>query len=215
MTERGAEWKGAPRYRGGSGKAGERRAACRPTAPRRRLLAHRGRCGILSGMPYLRVDKWMRVGAGLGLGLLLAAQGKVWPWLLVPLERCDPEFVGPPAEAVANEGSASRPHDERPADKRRKGLPLLLPDNAPAPRWPVHSLARRAGGARDGVVSCGPRRPSMGRGDGLIVAADPLAWHALLDPLERVWTARPAAGRVPPGDPAVRFCIRPTGPPGA
>ena len=102
-------------------------------------------------MLTLRVDKWLREGSGVGLLLLLVAQEKVCPWLLMP-----------PPPGVQRWCAASAPAADacKRSEKRTKPtLPCILPD-APAPRWPAgwsQTTIRQTTGVRDGVLTCGQK----------------------------------------------------------
>jgi hypothetical protein len=144
-------------------------------------------------MLTLRVDKWLRVGAGCGVLLLLVAHQKLCPWL-----------VDPPTSIEA-ESAKTKPHhrfdflpvrladplpdDEEPAKHTLPWLPYLLPDSAAVtPRWPVSwnvVALRPAAGWRDGIVSCGGLRPGVrGLSAQTPIDAADLAWHVFLTPAE-------------------------------
>jgi hypothetical protein len=164
-------------------------------------------------MLTLRVVKWLRLSAGLGLLLLLAAQQKVCPWVFKvtgdkPTESAEAESAPLPTAPDADS-------DADDARTNKRTLPHLLPD-ATAPRWPAsahQSTARQVTGARDGVVSCGEREPSRDpRTFGHPACAVVPPW---LD-LRAAWLER----RVPivtrstvHRDPALHSAINRTGPP--
>lgn len=163
---------------------------------------------MMFGMPSLRVDKWMRVGAGFGLLLLLAAQEKVCPWLLAPPSESDPNAAAPqPPQPDGDEG---------PGKRGAKRLPYVLPD-ATAPRWPAawnQTTLRQTTGWHDGVVSCGQRDPSAG-GSAPVQGTRPdrWAWHCFLQPVQPRGLIERLDSAVTPTDPAVRTSISRTGPP--
>lgn len=160
----------------------------------------------MAEMLALRVDKWVRVGSGLGLLLLLVAQEKVCPWLFTVPSRPEPEAV------------TSQPaSDESKAAKKRanKRLPHILPD-APAPRWPGawgQLTFRSTNGDRDGFVN-GGRNDQNGDDSPVSVAvgSDPTAWRCFpsYDPASLISLR---IFFVPSADPALRTCISHTGPP--
>lgn len=155
-------------------------------------------------MLAFRLDKWVRVAAGLGMLLLLLAQEKVCPWLLRRPHCAESQPAALPR--AANETDA-------PEQRRKPVLSHVLPD-APVPRWPAswnQVTLRQTTGARDGVVSCGeenPRRDASTR-----AAEDAPAWRCFLQPRRPVDSAPPAATYRVMADPAVRTSITPTGPP--
>ncbi len=110
----------------------------------------------MGGMFTWRVDKSLRIGAGLGLLLLLVAQEKVCPWLFTPLER------GNPAQADAPDAPKPTQQSEQKEESKEQALPHVLPD-APAPRWPAawsQLSLRETICTRDGVHACGGLRPA-------------------------------------------------------
>lgn len=107
-------------------------------------------------MVFWRSDKWLRIGAGVGL-LLVAAQEKLCPWL-----------ANPPPDPIQAKAPPKRQ------------LPYLQVDTA-APRRPaacLQSAARDAEGRREGIVSRGPQESSA-----VSIPAPPVdldvTWHAL------------------------------------
>jgi hypothetical protein len=152
-------------------------------------------------MLSLWADKLARVGSGLGLLLLLAAQENVCPWLIA-------QPATPPATPVS-ENPNEQPKRPKPS------LPLVLRDAPPRPKlagW-AHATMRQACGDRDGVVSCGSRNPQQDESGPQGVAANPLAWHALQSPVEPNGVSVCAGGCRPKNELALRSCITPTGPP--
>jgi hypothetical protein len=152
------------------------------------------------------MDRCVRMGAGLGLLLLLAAQEKVCPWL-----------VTPPVEPERGTGAApAAPGNEPKPHKRGKtSLPHLLPDTPTLRRSAATSqtTVRQTAGARDGVVSCGRRNPAPVGGSSTLAGSDPCGWHLLLEPIRPGKWVLPPVRDFRPMDAAVRTCIRPTGPP--
>ena len=162
----------------------------------------------MTGMFTMRMDKWVRVGSGFGLLLLLLAQEKVCPWLLAT-----------PGKSKPNTHAATPPSSEADRTQKKqdkKNLPHVLPD-APAPRWPAswsQTTLRQTTGARDGVVSRGRRDSAPSRSAWASnVGGDRWAWHRLLEPVEPVGMLQSTARSSVPVDPAVRTCISRTGPP--
>lgn len=107
-------------------------------------------------MRFRRADKLLRLTAGLGLLLMLAAEEKVCPWLLAPPVDADAPGSTTPADATDNSSQDADPNPE----------PLswvgCLPDAAPPAR--VASLARmwiieQGMDRHAGVIACGPVRP--------------------------------------------------------
>ena len=165
--------------------------------------------GIITQMLALRVDKWLRVGSGFVLLLFLVAQEKVCPWLVNPAGKAAPR----PRATTADPTRQPTP------EKRAKpSVPLLLAD-APAPRWPAswaQTTLRQTTGARDGVVSRGPRDRATGHLAPLLAAVgDSLAWHRFQQPLAALDSILPLRDLCSPVDPAVRTCLCRTGPPRA
>ncbi len=148
-------------------------------------------------MLIFRVDKWLRVGSGLAVLLLLAAQEKLWP--------------APPPEAADDAKPGKNPADK---DKHPR-LPVLqlLPD-APAPRWPAQwgqALSRETTGARDGVHTRGPREIASA-GPLQATPAEPAYWHVFrLTPEPGALLSQSPARA--PAAPAVLTAICQTGPP--
>ena len=172
-------------------------------------------------MLTLRMDKWLRVGAGCSVLLLLTAQQKLCPWLVDPPESTEAQSAKTKPHILFDfltARASDPPPDEEPAKRTSPRLPYLLPDSAAAtPRWSVSwnaAALRPAAGWRDGIVSCGGPRPE--RGSSTQAAADVvgLAWHVFLAPAEPVgvFTSCSAASltRV---HPAVGNSILRTGPP--
>ena len=150
----------------------------------------------------LRADKWVRVGCGFVLLLLLAAQEQFCPWLSHPEQ--------PRKQAEPTDGTPPRP-DKRP----KRDVPFVLRD-APRPTDPAasaQSALRQSIGVRDGVVSCGPRNTSAGANASPLVCDALADWHSLQLPFEAGSAIDPDCGQLPPPHPAVRTCISPTGPP--
>jgi hypothetical protein len=169
----------------------------------------------MSGMPSLRVDKWLSVGAGFGLLLLLSAQQRLCPWLTAtpPAE--------PGTEATPARGAQDAPDtaDRTPRKRAYPRLPYLLPgSNTATPRstagWSQAALRLR-NGWHDGVCSCGPQQPLIGASTAPVaIPPDRLAWHCfqqLATPAVAV-TQRTERGST---DPAVATAIARTGPPRA
>ncbi len=167
-------------------------------------LAHHATGGRMPRMLSLWTDRLARVGSGLGLLLLLAAQENVCPWLI-------PQPIQTPTPVPAREQSTDHPKRHKPI------LPLVLRDAPPRPKpvgW-AHATLRHTYGDRDGVVSCGPRDAESPNAGPPVAWSNPLAWHALQLPAE------PVTVRLSPDDqrampaPALHTCITPTGPPRA
>lgn len=119
-------------------------------------LAVRHGVAIVAGMLTFRADKWLRIGAGLGLVLLLAAQEKVWPWALRAAPAESDVEPRQPQPAPPTDPASSSDAEKKPT---KVLLPHLVPD-ATVPRWAVArdlTLRSTAPGARDGVVARGPR----------------------------------------------------------
>ncbi len=155
-------------------------------------------------MLSLRTDKWLRVGCGVGLLLLLAAQERVCPWLSSPQP---PQQEGP--KPAANSSKKTE-------NKRPRPVLSLVPSDAPMPSKPAawaQSTARLAAGERDGVVSSGLQKPKTRIAAAINLAATD--WHALQSPLETGDWLQLANHQKPPPNPAVGRCIIPTGPPRA
>ncbi len=161
-------------------------------------------------MLTLQVDKWLRVGAGFGLLLLLGAQQKLCPWL-----------SHPPSEAEGRVAEAKGSHDDEgqsPGKREPKRLPYLLTDTpAPDPRRPAawnQATLRKTIGWHDGVVSCGEQNPSSGASpaDQPAIANSP-AWHRFQQPVEPARLPRRPVCPTVLIDPAVRTSISRTGPP--
>jgi hypothetical protein len=155
-------------------------------------------------MLSLRTDKWVRVGCGLGILLLLAAQEQFCPWLSNPPQQ-QPGADPPP-------GAAKKPN-KRP----KPDLSLVLRDTPPLSKpaaWAQTTL-RQTIGDRDGVVSSGLRNPPVVGGASLAVGAVLPGWHDLQTPLATGSVIKLRDSRVPPPHPAVYTCITRTGPPRA
>jgi len=170
-------------------------------------LAAGSRLGIMREMLSLRTDRCVRVGAGLGLLLLLAAQEKACPWL-----------VTAPVKPERGTGAAPAPpgNEPKPHKRAKKSLPHLLPDTPTLRRSAATSqiTLRQTAGARDGVVSCGQRDPlSAGGNSATLAGGDPYGWQLLLGAMRPAGWVLPPARDFRPMDAAVRTCIRPTGPP--
>jgi hypothetical protein len=157
-------------------------------------------------MLTLRLDKWTRVVTGLGLLLLLVAQEKVCPWLATSarfVTTPEPEKKGPPTK-----------HDQEKRHHTRQILPHVVWDATPA-RWPLAwtpAGLRHSTGAREGVVSCGQERPTLGADTARLADGDLHDWLRLLQADIPLRPLSPVAlTRIP--DPAVRTSIHPTGPP--
>lgn len=167
----------------------------------------------MARMLSFRLDKWLRVGAGLGLLLLLAAQEKVCPWAWRLPESGARDSAEAPVPSPASSDAEDADSPER-KDKPRV-LPYLLPD-ATAPRWPAawnQVTVRQTIGARDGVVSCGKRDPArQDKPDHSAAGCDAASWRRFLRTQHGDW-AIPLAARVVVGDPAIRTSISRTGPP--
>jgi hypothetical protein len=165
------------------------------------------RYGIIYGMLAMRVDKWLRVGSGLVLLLFVVAQEKVCPALVNPAGKATPR-------SRANTTDPPR----TPGKREKTPVPLLLAD-APAPRWPAswaQTTLRQTTGARDGIVSCGPRDSVTGQpAPPLAATGDSLAWHRFQQPLAALDSILPLRDSRTPVDPAVRACLHRTGPPRA
>jgi len=161
-------------------------------------------------------DKLVRLSAGAGLVLLLAAEQKVCPWLLHPpaKARVGGGQTQPAHPARADQGPAERTA----APQRPKPEPLslisALPQALPA-RWSWSAdgaIWQELSGHRDGVVVCGPLRPSPAPSTQGTPANFP-SWR-LLDgqpPVVRAAEPRQAAGRI--ADPAIATLLLRTGPP--
>jgi hypothetical protein len=153
-------------------------------------------------MLSLRTDKWVRVGCGLGILLLLAAQEQFCPWLSNPPQQ-QKGAEPPPGEA------------QKPNKRPKPDLSLVLRDTLPPPKpaaWAQTTL-RQAIGARDGVVSCGLRNPPVASNAPLAAGEILPGWHSLQMPLAAGSVINPCNSRVPPPHPAVYTCITRTGPP--
>jgi len=159
----------------------------------------------------MRVDKWTRLACGLGLVLLVAAQEKVWPWLVEvpPAPRQDARAPSVPAAPADDD------HAGEPEKKAKPPLPHVVPD-APVPRWPAgwaEGTARDTLSVRDGVVSRGPRaggHPHAPVGDFHRARA---TWRALAGDAPAPDVAACPAEPMP--DRVLSTCIRRTGPPHA
>lgn len=166
----------------------------------------------------MRVDKGLRIGAGVGLLLLLAAQGKFCPWLTAPPPepQADGERPGAGGAPAAPDAAAA---PGAPAEGRKPAKPRLahlLPDTA-APRWPAswsQVVIRQAAGARDGVISQGQRDPGAP-----VAAALPAAaggdWHRLQRPAGPENVILAATARRSPPETHFQTVIQRTGPPAA
>ncbi len=171
---------------------------------------------MMGGMSRLWADKWMRIGSGLGLLLLAMASEKVCPWLHNPVSA--PQSGASAGQKVASANSDAQPAPvdgaakPKPDKPKRQPLPQISPD-APAPRWPVvwgQALARETTGARDGVLTRGPR--DVAAQPALPAMSNWLAWLRLQ--LDREPLAHLSQGpvRVPVAS-AVLTALCPTGPP--
>jgi|GEM_PF-6779528 len=154
-------------------------------------------------MLNLRADKTTRVACSLAVLLLLALQEKVWPWLLAA-----------PADGRTAD---TQPEQQRSSStKKTKRLPHIVPDAA-APRWTsgwAQAALRLAVGARDGVVSCGSRRPATGEQGSAALPAD-CTWAGWLKRSDGVVILLTAQVSCDFRDPAVHIVLLRTGPPAA
>ncbi len=161
----------------------------------------------MTGMLTLRADKWVRIGAGGALLLLLLAQQKLCPWLLAPPAPADPA----PAEA----DTATANEDKEEQQRQAARLPHLLPDAAaaPAPRWSASWDAdrhRATTGWHEGVVACGPRDQGA---PPTVAVSDEFNWHVFLCPVAPAQRASLVAGHVPAIHAVLITTILRTGPP--
>ncbi len=160
-------------------------------------------------MLTFRLQKWLRVSAGLSLFVLLAVQEKVCPWTRAASPASD---IGSPA---SHEDPATTNSDESESNEEAAFVPHVLPDTA-APRWSAnagHVALRQIIGARDGVQSCGRQRPE---------SSAPVSAAKTFSTLADAFRLRRCAfaPRVPdhfiaghPTDPSVGNAILPCGPP--
>jgi len=163
-------------------------------------------------MLTLRADKWLSVGAGFGLLLLISAQQRFCPWLMTTPPP-EPGTEAAPAERTA--GSSERSEHKRPQSR----LPYLLPDsNAATPRGTAGSsqaALRLRNGWCDGICSCGPRQALAGSPNlPPAIPPDHLAWHCFQQPVAPPLLTVGERAR-PGADPAIATCIARTGPPRA
>jgi len=164
-------------------------------------------------MSRLRVDKFARVTAGLGLLVLLAAQEKLGPWALTPPPASEASAKASDPPDTPADGDADVPEQSTDDHKPKKiSLQFVVPDAA-APRWAAswhQAELRLSGGARDGVVACG-QRDSIGPG---AAANDALpGWHALQLDLAPLEDAVLALAPVPTDPQRLLTVITRTGPP--
>lgn len=108
---------------------------------------------MMAGMLTSRLDRWMRVGAGCGLLLLLVAQQRLCPWLTTAPRDVD--------ECVADAADTkSTTTDEETTKRAIPQLPYVAAGmSAPLPRWSElndQTTIRRTLGHHDGVQPCGP-----------------------------------------------------------
>jgi hypothetical protein len=160
-------------------------------------------------------DRVARLAAAAGFLLLLVAEAKVCPWLLLLPVASDT----PHAEAERSEVAAAPLTEEgepvEPPEQQAVNLAAWLPDVLPV-RWPTHCsrvAQQELVGPRDGTVACGPLHLS-GQQTYPAGADDPGApWHATLqllpDPVSR--PAQPGCQRIQ--DPAISIFLQRTGPP--
>jgi hypothetical protein len=167
----------------------------------------------MGGMLTIRAEYWLRVGAGLGLLLLLATQEKVCPWLHLAANDAATDAVDAGGDQTTPPDPRQRTESDAESKSEAPPLPLLLPD-ATAPRWPAvfgDVSVDHVTSARDGVVACGARGPVHG-GAPLPAITRP-AWHALNEP--EIVTPAPRRARAHGNlrDPAICTSILPIGPP--
>jgi hypothetical protein len=159
---------------------------------------------MMDAMFPRRTNDWLRMAAGFGLVLLLAAQQKLWPSAVVPAAR----------PAGSEDGDPRQPNrGGQPHKRAAQPLPYLLPDT-PAPRWPAawnHASLRQIDNWRDGVLACGQRDSTSHPGPAVDAADARLAWHCFLE-TGTVPQTVPLADFLPPGA-AKLTDISPTGPP--
>lgn len=156
-------------------------------------------------MQTVRADNWLRVGSGVALLLLLAAQEKVCPALLRA-----PRPVAQPADTPTG--------PSKPKKRAAPVLPHIVPD-ATAPRWPaamsIQTAFRLALGDRDGTPAGGRQRLLVSDDLGVVVA-DSAPGGCRFDnrPAPDTVLPSPTIGTVP-RDPALGASIDRRGPPAA
>ncbi len=163
-----------------------------------------------------RLERWLRVSAGLGVLLLLVAQEKVWPWALrgLPLEQPAVDQQQPLVPQTLATSAADVADTSAPTDEEQKDQPVCLPYMVPdacAPRWPTtcHPFeTRQSIGTRDGVVSCGSRHPGERAGvDTLPLAIIP-DWRVLQRPAVRFVMVCERLSEAGGFDPAIFTALR-------
>jgi hypothetical protein len=168
-------------------------------------------------MLCIRADRVARFAAGAAFLLLLVAEAKVCPWLLLlPVAQETPHAEADGSDGAAAPGAEGGEPAE-PAEKRAVNLAAWLPDVMPV-RWPTHCSRvahQELVGPRDGTVACGPLRPCGVQTYPAGAADAAPSWRAPLgllpDPV-----LRPAqAGCQQIQDPAISIFLQRTGPPAA
>lgn len=165
-------------------------------------------------MQRLWTDRLARLSAGLAVVVLLAAEEKVCPHLLIPPAPADAEQRGGP-EAAPAPGSRPPAGGSKSAEAPA-GLTPLLPDVIPArwSGWADRVAQQETIGAREGTVACGPLAVKRAPGSVAAVAAAAGWWRAFVGrPDLHVVAPRVPARAVQ--DPAVKTLLLRTGPPGA
>ncbi|MBK9120727.1 MAG: hypothetical protein IPM18_14195 [Phycisphaerales bacterium] len=171
----------------------------------RRLAAVAG-AGTIIGMLSTRLDHWLRLGSGLGVLLLVAAQERVLPrWASEPAQPAHP------VQQIPFENDL--PGGEPPPSEHSNdlGFPQIMPD-CTVPRAAaggLHAAWRMTLGDRAGVVVSGPRDGYSGCA--ALEAVTAASWRALQVAI--VWQAPTAPVQGPIRDPAILRTITRTGPP--
>lgn len=158
-----------------------------------------------------RLDKWARLGAGLGVILLLVAQEKVWPWIARPQPTADATQVAETQTPPASNPEPSDDSDQAPHSKRV--LPHLTLEAA-FPRWAsgFDAAARHeALQERDGVIAAGSLRPTATATPNDTNDDVAALWRVQLV-IQRLAAPATARAALPP-HPALHSVLQRTGPP--
>ena len=175
----------------------------------------------MGGMLKTWADKLVRISAGVALLLLLAAEEKVCPWLLVPPTQPDASQGAvdagtlPEAPLPGDDTAGDQSPDE--SSRRPLSLSGLFPDVVPARRTSNVDRAafEEAIGRREGTVACGPLHVTHGADQFAPPALTrPIAaWRAALLPQPLLGAAVARDGLRTIRDPAIQTILLQTGPP--